>query len=749
MTLSTPLFASERGSTDLTSLINSLQPKDPSQTEDLFNSIATGTLDPEIVDRYSANAAFFLGIYAGIQEKAVSAEKLFLYAAEKSNSELSRCASEEYVRILGRQKKWQELINYFENHSVSGVSAQMAVLYARALLETGRSGPFLEAVEEYQPLVSAQAEPELQARFLLLRVKQAYRTADPVWGQLLMELVAAYTREQLPGELFESEGEMSLMHLSPDVFSQLEYSVLQGKYAYANSEYGTSFSHYLHFINVAAENLHDGSEVYGLISKVINDEFTLSGLYSGRTLEAYAAAETGRRRLDAIVGDSVSSHSPAVQIALFWMLETEAYLARKLGRFSRARELYERALELSPPAEAQRIRWYIFDCTFRANTAEAVSLLPDAAEQWQDPAYYSDVLYNLIDRLISRRQWTQIAVVANELSQAAPGVAAARAAYISARAAEEGYLSAGRQQIIRWLETAVKNSWGTGAGLYYRLMAAAALERYDISIDVMEPSDFCRLLPDQEPNSSGVSRSWGTTEDALINGYVKFGLDDEAYRRYGTDRAYVAGLQLQTVRKWTARLQARGMYLESLRMFGRYCRDTRAPIGRKDVQLLYPAAYDYFIEPLTAEYELPPHIFYALVREESHFKADISSSAGAVGLSQLMPSTAEDVAGRIGVPIHTLTDPQLNLRLGSWYLAHLSGRTDNLSQALFAYNGGITRVRRWVRDAGGVPEDLLLELIPFQETSHYGRKVLVSSVLYGYFYQDIEPTRLIKEYFGQ
>ena len=696
-----------------------------------------------------------MGIYAVKQEQLVSAEKLFLYAADKANSELAIFAAEEFVKLLGRQEKWQELIHYFEVKYVentpmaSGISAQMAVLYARALLGAGRSGPFLEAVEKYQPLVSAHAEPELQARFLLLRIKQARRVGDIVWRQLLLELIATYTREQLPSELFTAEGELSLMDLPPDSFSQLEYSVLQGKYAYAISDYGSSFTYYLNFMNLAAENLHDGSEVYGLISKVLNDEFTLSGLYSGRTGEAYAAAEAGRRRLDEFIGGAVSIHPPAVQEALFWMLETEGYLARKLGRFSRARELYDRALVLSPPEEAQRIMWYIFDCTFRSHTAEAVSLLPDVAAQWQDPAYYSDVLYTLIDRLISRRQWTQIAVVADELSQAVPGVAAARAAYISARAAEEGYLSADRQQIIRWLRTAVNNSWGTGAGLYYRLMAAAALERYDISIDVMQPSDFCRLLPDQEPKSSGVSRSWGPANDALISGYVKFGLDDEAYRRYGADRSYVAGLQLQTVREWTARLQTRGMYLESLRMFGRYCRDTRAPISREDAQLLYPAAYDYFIEPLTAEYELPPHIFYALVREESHFKADINSSAGAVGLSQLMPSTADDVAGRIGVPIHSLTDPQLNLRLGTWYLAHLVGRTENLSQALFAYNGGITRVRRWVRDAGGVPEDLLLELIPFQETSHYGRKVLVSSVLYGYFYQDIEAKRLIKEYFGQ
>jgi len=291
-------------------------------------------------------------------------------------------------------------------------------------------------------------------------------------------------------------------------------------------------------------------------------------------------------------------------------------------------------------------------------------------------------------------------------------------------------------------------------------MASAALEGYDISVDVMQPENFCRILPEdtlEEIKEAGLSigatRTWQNAmftyaDDVLIRGYVKFGLAAEAYHRYGINREYVDNLQHSTLREWTSALQAQDMYLESIRMYSRYCRDTRAKMNIEDVKLLYPDAYDHFIGPLTKEYKISPYLFYALVREESLFDAHISSSAGAVGLSQLMPSTAEDVAGRIGVKIGTLTDPYLNLRLGSWYLMHLMGRTENISQALFAYNGGITRVRRWVREADGLGGDLVLELIPYQETSHYGRKVLVSSVLYGYFYEGVEPNKLIKRFFG-
>lgn len=125
------------------------------------------------------------------------------------------------------------------------------------------------------------------------------------------------------------------------------------------------------------------------------------------------------------------------------------------------------------------------------------------------------------------------------------------------------------------------------------------------------------------------------------------------------------------------------------------------------------------------------------MREESHFTADIYSHAGAVGLSQLMPSTAADVASRMGLGLPTLKelhDPGLNLSIGAWYLSHLISRTGTLADALFAYNGGLTRVRRWRESNAALPDDLFPELIPFPETQHYGRKLLVSSSIYRYLY---------------
>jgi len=334
-------------------------------------------------------------------------------------------------------------------------------------------------------------------------------------------------------------------------------------------------------------------------------------------------------------------------------------------------------------------------------------------------------------------------------------VAVGRAAYLAARAGENGLLELDAEQIDRWLKAAMYNSSGVGSGLYYRIMAAQRLSERGRStpFDLFDPSSFCGISWELSAGRKvGATRTWGdgkSSEDFLIEGFVRFELAKDAYRRFGGENEFLASLAPESVRLLAAELQRENAYLESVRLLNRYCgvRKDGYDLGEDDLKLLYPAAYSEFILPLSEEYVFPDFIFYALVREESLFDADISSSAGAVGLSQLMPSTAEDVASRIGLVVEDLNDPALNLRLGAWYLDHLIGRTENYSQALFAYNGGITRVRRWVREYGYLPGDLLLEKIPFAETAHYGRKVLVSSVLYGYFYDNIHYSEIISQFF--
>jgi soluble lytic murein transglycosylase len=152
-----------------------------------------------------------------------------------------------------------------------------------------------------------------------------------------------------------------------------------------------------------------------------------------------------------------------------------------------------------------------------------------------------------------------------------------------------------------------------------------------------------------------------------------------------------------------------------------------------DIALRFPLEYRGLVDTAAAEHDLPLDWVYAVIRQESAFDADIASHADAIGLMQLLPSTARDVAGWLGLPPPQrldLIDPALNLRLGSAYLAAMRERHDGQTlPATAAYNAGPNAVRRWLPEAP-MPGDLWLTRIPYGETRDYVRRVLTYRVIY-------------------
>lgn len=129
----------------------------------------------------------------------------------------------------------------------------------------------------------------------------------------------------------------------------------------------------------------------------------------------------------------------------------------------------------------------------------------------------------------------------------------------------------------------------------------------------------------------------------------------------------------------------------------------------------------------------------AVTRQESSFNAAAVSSSGALGLMQLLPGTARDVAGKLGIPFiqEKLTrDPAYNVQLGSQYLTEMLGRFGGSYElALAAYNAGPNRVARWL-EAMGDPRagkiDMVdwIEMIPFRETRNYVQRIMEGVVVY-------------------
>ena len=154
---------------------------------------------------------------------------------------------------------------------------------------------------------------------------------------------------------------------------------------------------------------------------------------------------------------------------------------------------------------------------------------------------------------------------------------------------------------------------------------------------------------------------------------------------------------------------------------------------RHDFALRYPTPYRSEIARAAKQYDLDEALVFGLTRQESRFRTDIVSSAGAVGLMQLMPTTAKWVAkqtGRIDYRALTLDDPDVNAQLGAYYLRYVLDRLDGLPVlATAAYNAGPSRAQAW-RGATPLEGAIYAETIPFNETRDYVKKVLANAMFY-------------------
>ncbi len=167
--------------------------------------------------------------------------------------------------------------------------------------------------------------------------------------------------------------------------------------------------------------------------------------------------------------------------------------------------------------------------------------------------------------------------------------------------------------------------------------------------------------------------------------------------------------------------------------------ESRVPDGWR--RLHYPVEENELLPKSAREFRLDPAVLRGLVRQESVFDADAKSRAGAIGLTQLLPGTAEPLARsvlRVRYRRAFLYDPGVNARLGAAYFRQLLDRFGgNVHYALAAYNGGPTRMARVLRENAGRPEDEILESHPFHETRDYVRRV----TLYAETYRELYPTR--------
>ncbi len=155
-------------------------------------------------------------------------------------------------------------------------------------------------------------------------------------------------------------------------------------------------------------------------------------------------------------------------------------------------------------------------------------------------------------------------------------------------------------------------------------------------------------------------------------------------------------------------------------------------------RLVYPQNYYRQVQAVAKQYNNNDALMMSIIREESYFNSDAQSGVGAIGLMQLMPTTAHEIGEKNGIDFNTsyLFNPELNIRVGNLYYSTLRKLLDNKDvSAIAAYNGGIGSVTRWKSSLIYQDTDEFVEQIPYEETKNYVKKVFRSYWNYTRIYQ--------------
>ncbi len=166
----------------------------------------------------------------------------------------------------------------------------------------------------------------------------------------------------------------------------------------------------------------------------------------------------------------------------------------------------------------------------------------------------------------------------------------------------------------------------------------------------------------------------------------------------------------------------------------------------------YPMVYKDIVYRQAKANTLDPFLILGLMREESALKENIISWAGAIGLMQLMPTTAKEQSEKMKLPfdINRLIEPDYNITLGSAYLKRISEILSDLKfpdyiLAVGAYNGGPGNMKQWVQQSETVSLDEFIEEIPYEESRNYVKRVLSSYFTYKILYDYKKVLSIFRE----
>ena len=477
---------------------------------------------------------------------------------------------------------------------------------------------------------------------------------------------------------------------------------------------------------------------------------------------AYLASDIGKSFLygsEQIVKDAVRLRTIASNIDetaakenpmsfYFWFYAGRLYDGANLY-YKQAITCYENAISATNEGSKQdNALWYLLRTRLKLSLDSTLEDMGKYARSWHDPEYFDDFFDTLIPSLVVNGKWSAFKKLSEDIDGYASKEITAQLSYLYARLLELGYIQLeDESQKPLIIKAAYTKALDCGSSVYYRILAA-----YKMNYSGKDLEQLLGLKEKTEEETPSPSPA-----DNLLTGYAYFGFPEKIYptwlELYNQDVSVNTCMYIsEFLSKCAASQKNDEYYVQALRIASRSYNRTNQSLTVNQLKNVYPQNFSNLVDTYSKKYDINTSVIYALIRSESFFDKEIVSSAGAVGLTQLMSPTAAEIAQKLRIKEYELTDPETNIWFGTYYLSELIRRGNgSLLRAFFSYNAGFRKVTTWLNSSmlefgksGSMDMDLFLETVPVSETREYGRKLIGATVMYEYLYNHSDFSQTVE-----
>ncbi|MCR5284381.1 MAG: lytic transglycosylase domain-containing protein [Treponema sp.] len=652
---------------------------------------------------YGSDTDYFIGLTYLEEGRIEEAARKFETCSKKGTYYCARKSAEELCKIGDLQQKNKTVLNLIENYKDS----QTLLIAARQLWNSREINKLIEISENLD--FSKEKDETIRLRLLAMQARCDSRLKDEVYTWFtacpLSEQHFTFYRDNWPHPDFSDEEAV----FTPQEFAiNYRIELYRRNYTWTFNNCPIILEYFENKELPLSEQLASDigkSYLYGSPQFLKNAQYfkAFANSYKGTKLEYY-----------------------------FWFYAGRFY--DKAGNYySSAKNCFAQAMNCAN-TESQKddAIWYLLEISRNYNIESLISSIQEYSRLWNKASNFDSFFERLITPLLLSGKRESFYELYSKLDGYASDEVIGQYAYIYGRLCQEGYAQGDDAAVKAAFNRALKS----GSNIYYKLLAAYELK--------LSPEEISSLIA-----SFGIyqAKEINPAAEILLRGYADFGFPQYIYENYNILSR--EGISSKTAFYLAEFLQKCAIsniayYPQSLRIASRAGFNSQEKLTKEELMLIYPKDYSDLIEAECSKYNMKDSLMYALVRSESFFDAEIVSSAGATGLTQLMQLTAQDIAKRLKITDYSLTDPAINLEFGTWYLNNLYERLDNsYLHAFYSYNAGINSLRKWLKgsiiDFGAkqkMPNDIFLETIPYAETREYGRKLVSATVMYEYLYND-------------